>query len=265
MPRPIRKSTQTFRLLSPIKLQEIRTIIEQRVAHAMQVTVTEMLDKAKEFAPVRQVFNRKKVGKHGNDLFPTFRLRSKSTGKVETFSGDFRAVERERGTGTFRLKDRAAEQFLTATGRHSLASLNRDVFVSVGGKNIRIGAGPGGVDRPSAGSNSQLRLGGKLRREIYAVPPHQDKSGRWEAGIVSPTPYAKFQEDGTRHNKAHPYMRPALHSIRESYRALLVTYLREGASVAKSRLNKSQVGPVDMTEEASAKAFLKSIGQVPEE
>lgn len=259
-PRP---SSRTFQLLSPVKMDEIRTIINQRVAHAMQVTVTEMLDKAKEFAPVRQVFNRKQAGKQANDLFPTFRLRSKTTGKVTTFTGDFRAVERERGTGTFRLKDRAAEQFLTRSGRRSLQSLNRDTFVSVGGKNIRLGAGPGGVDQLSGVGH--LRLGGRLRREIFAIPPNQDKGGRWQAGIVSPTPYAKFQEDGTRHNKAHPYMRPALHSIRESYRALLVTYLREGASTAKSRLSKSQVTAIPLDSEEHAKAFLEKIGQVPEE
>ena len=30
------------------------------------------------------------------------------------------------------------------------------------------------------------------------------------ASVVSPTPYAKYQEFGTRHHAAHPFLRPAL-------------------------------------------------------
>lgn len=53
-------------------------------------------------------------------------------------------------------------------------------------------------------------LGGRLRDEIAADPVQVDGE-RITVDVVSPTPYAKYQEFGTRHNPAHPYLRPALH------------------------------------------------------
>ena len=56
-------------------------------------------------------------------------------------------------------------------------------------------------------------VGGRLRSEIHALPV--TVSGKKIMGrVVSPTPYAKYQELGTRHNPAHPYMRPAGHRNR---------------------------------------------------
>lgn len=53
-------------------------------------------------------------------------------------------------------------------------------------------------------------LGGRLRDEIQ--PTEAEIEGHHiVARVVSPTPYAKYQEFGTRHNPAHPYLRPALH------------------------------------------------------
>lgn len=61
-------------------------------------------------------------------------------------------------------------------------------------------------------------LGGRLRSEIYATSAKID--GRIISGkVISPTPYAKYQEMGTRHNPAHPYLRPAGYESREAIRA----------------------------------------------
>ena len=60
-------------------------------------------------------------------------------------------------------------------------------------------------------------LGGRLRAEIHSVPAEVE--GRLIRGrVVSPTPYAKYQELGTRHNPAHPYLRPAGHENRNRIR-----------------------------------------------
>lgn len=66
--------------------------------------------------------------------------------------------------------------------------------------------------------NGASTLGGRLRGEIR-VDPAQGSGPVWVARVVSPTPYAKYQERGTRHNRAHPYMRPALAQVRESFRS----------------------------------------------
>lgn len=56
-------------------------------------------------------------------------------------------------------------------------------------------------------------VGGRLRDEITAVGASGEGSF-FEARVISPTPYAKYQEFGTRHNAAHPYLRPALRESR---------------------------------------------------
>ena len=53
-----------------------------------------------------------------------------------------------------------------------------------------------------------LNVGGRLRGEIHATAPTLAGS-RAEAWVISPTRYAKYQEFGTRHNAAHPFLRPA--------------------------------------------------------
>jgi len=57
-------------------------------------------------------------------------------------------------------------------------------------------------------ANYKGSLGGRLRGEIYVVPA--TVGGKTvKAMVVSPTSYAKYQEFGTRHHPAHPFMRPA--------------------------------------------------------
>jgi HK97 gp10 family phage protein len=52
------------------------------------------------------------------------------------------------------------------------------------------------------------KLGGRLRGEIYTIKASAE--GRViKAMVVSPTEYAKYQEFGTRHHPAHPFLRPA--------------------------------------------------------
>jgi HK97 gp10 family phage protein len=90
---------------------------------------------------------------------------------------------------------RAGAPELTSRGRYEL---------KVGRANF---SGPGGTT-----------LGGRLRGEIHVVPA-EGRGPRWVARVVSPTRYAKYVEFGTRHNRAQPYLRPALSQVRESFRS----------------------------------------------
>jgi len=56
-------------------------------------------------------------------------------------------------------------------------------------------------------------LGGRLRDEMY-VESARVEGQKIISEVISPTPYAKYQEFGTRHHPAHPFLRPALHESR---------------------------------------------------
>jgi HK97 gp10 family phage protein len=87
---------------------------------------------------------------------------------------------------------------LTTRGRYELRT---------GRANIQVG--------------SRTYLGGRLRSEIYAEPASGGPV--FIATVLSPTPYAKYVEFGTRHNRAQPYLRPALADQRSAYRERLAT------------------------------------------
>jgi len=58
-------------------------------------------------------------------------------------------------------------------------------------------------------------LGGRLRGEIRVEPDSDLPIVKY--WVVSPTPYAKFVEFGTRRSRAQPYLRPALARVRRSF------------------------------------------------
>jgi hypothetical protein len=56
----------------------------------------------------------------------------------------------------------------------------------------------------------QGRVGGRLRGELRLTPITQRGTTYW-IHVESPTPYAVYQEFGTRHHRAQPFLRPALY------------------------------------------------------
>jgi hypothetical protein len=60
----------------------------------------------------------------------------------------------------------------------------------------------------------QGRVGGRLRGEIRMIEPRWIGKTVW-GYVESPTPYARYQEYGTRRSRAHPYLRPALYESRK--------------------------------------------------
>lgn len=85
---------------------------------------------------------------------------------------------------------------LTARGRYELKT---------GRANVRVGG--------------RTYLGGRLRSEITSVAASEGPV--FTGAVISPTPYAKYVEFGTRHNRAQPYLRPALANVRTSFRERL--------------------------------------------
>lgn len=98
-----------------------------------------------------------------------------------------------------RLRSKRAGRALTARGRYELRS-GRAAYTDAKGVTT---------------------LGGRLRKEIRTEGPTRDGT-LITAQVISPTYYAKYQEFGTRHHRASPYMRPAMLKLVTSYRREIV-------------------------------------------
>jgi hypothetical protein len=86
---------------------------------------------------------------------------------------------------------------LTTRGRYELR---------VGRANIKVG--------------KRTYLGGRLRSEIRAMPA--SGGPLFIAKVISPTPYAKYVEYGTRRSRAQPYLRPAIAAQATAFRERLL-------------------------------------------
>ena len=58
-----------------------------------------------------------------------------------------------------------------------------------------------------------------------------------EAWVISPTEYARYQEFGTRHNRAHPFLRPAAEESREEVVGLIADAVREASRTGGSSMD----------------------------
>jgi HK97 gp10 family phage protein len=113
----------------------------------------------------------------------------------------FRPLERRLTKGGHHLAIRVLEARLSRRGRFELAS----------GRAAHKGY-----------------LGGRLRDELFTEPARVEGSLAI-AEVISPTPYAKYQEFGTRHNPAHPFLRPALAEGRGAFRRNIARAINEVA------------------------------------
>ena len=91
-----------------------------------------------------------------------------------------------------------------------------------------------GADMVSASAKAHAPvLTGKLQSEIEAV--HATGGGsHFEAQVISPTPYARWQEFGSGHNKPHPYLRPALHESHVAVTELVRSEVRAAINGVKA-------------------------------
>lgn len=87
---------------------------------------------------------------------------------------------------------------------------------------------PTGRLSPAFATWQHVHVGGRLRGEIRATPVSRS-GNRAEAWVISPTPYAKYQEFGTRHNAAHPFLRPATAESRAEIVSRIASAVAEAA------------------------------------
>lgn len=206
--------------------QAIYNRIAGRVEDAVTQTAHLIAEDARERAPVRKVFQ----GSHGTATLQSTEeaaaevaVRTRiglAPGPVRTQRTPAARVHR---FGPRRLLaspafDPRVSRFRGQSGRFesSAGQSNRLVFdtptTSRGRYEIRTG-------RANIFINGQAFVGGRLRREITATAA--EGGPVYVAQVRSPTPYAKYVEFGTRHNRAQPYLRPALAAQRETFRSRL--------------------------------------------
>lgn len=97
----------------------------------------------------------------------------------------------------------------------------------------RRGASEVRTRRAVFASWGHLHIGGRLRGEIYSTAPSL-AGDRAEAWVISPTPYAKYQEFGTVRNRAHPFLRPAAEESLEDVSSLIAAAVKEASRTSTS-------------------------------
>ena len=183
-------------------------------AGAMDRGLTRMTGRAKELAPVRKVFKGADRG---------YRTRLKSIDEIE----NDRDIRRRLGLGpeTTHINP---PSIVTKRAPQSLSQRTIDRVDKFTGRRteprLQLRAAHARLDRRGRYDLRTLRaahgdqLGGRLRDEIHSTGVVVE--GRIVRGsVVSPTYYAKYQEFGTAHNPAHPYMRPAGYEGRQPLKA----------------------------------------------
>ena len=185
--------------------------ISRQIEAGINATATEAAGLARQRAPVRKVF-RGSVGRATLQSHPEAAAERHQRRQLGLAPGPVRTQR----TRPARIHSVMALRVLAGPGRLRLQTPT----TARGRYEIRSGranfTGPDGTT-----------VGGRLRGEITAVPA-EGGGPRWVAKVVSPTPYAKYVEFGTRHNRAQPYLRPALSQVRESFRNRMVRAVRIG-------------------------------------
>jgi HK97 gp10 family phage protein len=206
---------------------EIAAAMIEAAAASLTASALNVEALAKQKAPVRKIFSGSRR-----------QMRFRSAGEVE---GD-RGLRRQLGLGPERLVP--ANLAASPPSRHkSYARSVTDVNQRYRSPSLRAIGAPGYL-RSDVGEALLTRrgryevrsgradtaagdVGGTLRDEITATPARIEGS-LIEATVISPTAYAKYQEFGTRHNPAHPFLRPAL----EESRTQIVESLSKAVSAA---------------------------------
>lgn len=165
---------------------------------------------AKQRAPVRKVFE----GQSSSE-----RIRLKSMDEIESDRGlrkrlglgpEYGPLNAKRVNPATTLTQFAPQEL----GQRAIASPGRLKLRSAQDRLDRRGR----WELHSMRAAHKGKLGGRLRDEIFSTSARiYGNTVRVE--VVSPTEYAKFQELGTRHNPAHPYLRPSAYASVEDTRA----------------------------------------------
>lgn len=197
-----------------IQWTEIERVGFEAAAGGVQRGLGRIEARAKELAPVRKVFGQRQR---------PYSTRLKSIAEIESDRG----IRKQLGLGPEQtyinppsIVVKRAPQNLT---RRTLGPTTDKYTGKPITPTLRSSVAQNRLDRRGRYELKTLRsahegqLGGKLRAEIHSTKAMVDGK-RISGKVVSPTEYAKYQEFGTRHNPAHPYLRPAGHESREPIR-----------------------------------------------
>jgi HK97 gp10 family phage protein len=193
-----------------------------------------VLERAKARAPVRKIFAGAGYG-----------VRTKTAGEIEAVRGARDAAFKAGGPPTVIRPERLGEariaigkkppthwreRRLAAASRllsqyDTEMSRRRAGFAPQKTMLSRRGAHEVRSGRANFATWEHLKVGGRLRGEIYATDPSVS-SDHAEAWVISPTSYGKYMEFGTRHAAAHPFLRPAAEESRSEVAALVAEAIR---------------------------------------
>jgi HK97 gp10 family phage protein len=189
------------------------TPVEQRIATARAESYyrTVQPNEFKRRRAVAHIRNYATVAspRHGsaNALNRSNRLRTLGYERQGRFTAAQPGVVRLPGrrTGGFE-PGSALSSHLTARGRYEIKS----------GRAIHR--------EPTASGHTRVRVGGALKASIESEGVTETNSGQ-KVTVTAAIRYAKFVEFPTIHNAAQPFMRPALHAMRDAIPKIAATHI----------------------------------------
>jgi HK97 gp10 family phage protein len=187
-----------------------------------------VMRRAKQKAPVRNIFGEEYDFRYktGRELQRDYALLPSVSLRVMAASGPGEFVYRRIGgqRANWRQRRRAVAEGLLEAYTEGDDTLSRR-----GAYEVRSG-------RANFSTWGHLHVGGRLRGEIFATSPSSTGSVT-EAWVISPTPYAKYQELGTRHNRAHPFLRPAADESRAEVVSQIANAVRQASKAGAGQMD----------------------------
>jgi HK97 gp10 family phage protein len=205
--------------------------IKEAARASLEASAEDVARRAKQKAPVRKIFS---GGRR--------KLRYKTVAEVDADAGLRERIglgpETAAPAGYRGMPSRSGRKYARSVTRGNLVNMNAPAKMRRIGRpgHLRMAAAEEMLDRrgrsevKSGRAAYEGKIGGRLKGEITATEARMDGS-QIVANVLSPTSYAKYQEFGTRHHPAHPYMRPAL----EESRGDIVAKMRSAVKVAAAR------------------------------
>lgn len=226
-----------------INLEALASVIVEAAASALGEGAKLVEARAKHYAPVRRLFadgGHRIRFKRASEIDADRLIRSQLGLGPEFKSGPRRARTRYLPSEPrFRLPPVHWRKRRTSAALQHLADYDAEMaHRKMGGAPrptvlTRRGAYEVRSMRAAFASWGHLHVGGRLRGEIHATGVNV-AGGQAEAWVISPTPYAKYQEFGTRHNAAHPFLRPAAEESRAEIVSRIAAAVGEAARTGAS-------------------------------
>jgi HK97 gp10 family phage protein len=213
-----------------IDLSSWAASVKAAAVASLEASGAKVAGRAKEKAPVRKIFagGRRKIRfRTAAEVMADAPLRERlglgpELAAPEGFGGSPRRNRRYAQTVTVgNLRNMRAPAAWRRIGRpgHLRMAAAEEMLSRTGRSEVKSGR-----------SAYEGKIGGRLKGEITSTEARIDGS-RIVVEVISPTAYAKYQEFGTRHHPAHPFLRPALEESRQE----IVSGLRSAVGSAARR------------------------------